>query len=228
MKRSEINQHIKDAIEFIDSLNFRLPPFTTWTPEDWKTKGHEYDEIRDNMLGWDVTDYGQGKFDELGLVLITMRNGNQQQPKKYPKCYAEKVFILQPGQVSPMHFHWTKTEDIINRGGGTLIVQLFNKTDDNQLDDTDVLIKQDGRNYYVPAGTKIPLLPGESISFENGVFHEMTVESGTGKILVGEVSQCNDDNIDNYFLKPLGRFPSVEEDEPAFRLLCTEYPPAND
>ena len=28
---------------------------------------HEYDEIRDNMLGWDITDYGLGQFDEVGF-----------------------------------------------------------------------------------------------------------------------------------------------------------------
>ena len=44
--------------------------------------------------------------------------------------------------------------------------------------------------------------------------------------LIGEVSMCNDDNTDNRFLKPLGRFPTIEEDEPAYRLLCTEYPAA--
>jgi D-lyxose ketol-isomerase len=37
---------------------------------------------------------------------------------------------------------------------------------------------------------------------------------------------CNDDNTDNFFLEELGRFPAIEEDEPAYRLLCTEYPAA--
>ena len=32
-------------------MNFKLPPFVYWTPEDWKSKGHDYDEVRDNMLG---------------------------------------------------------------------------------------------------------------------------------------------------------------------------------
>lgn len=228
MKRSEVNAQIKKAIEFAKELNFKLPPFTDWTPEDWQTKNHEYDEIRDNMLGWDVTDYGMGKFDELGLVLVTIRNGNQKMPEKYPKPYAEKIFILQPGQVSPMHFHWYKSEDIINRGGGNILVQLYNKTEDNKLADTDVLVKTDGRHYYVPAGTKIRLTPGESVSFEKYVYHEMTIEEGTGAVMCGEVSMCNDDNTDNYFLQPLGRFPEIEEDEPAFRLLCNEYPEAKD
>ena len=45
-------------------------------------------------------------------------------------------------------------------------------------------------------------------------------------MLVGEVSSCNDDVADNRFFEPIGRFPAVEEDEPPYRLLCTEYPPA--
>ncbi len=47
-------------------------------------------------------------------------------------------------------------------------------------------------------------------------------------MLIGEVSMCNDDNTDNRFLKPLGRFPTIEEDEAPYRLLCNEYPLAKD
>lgn len=226
MKRSEVNRQIKNALAFTEKLGFHLPPFVNWTPGEWEKKSHEYDEIRDNMLGWDVTDYGMGRFDELGLVLVTIRNGNQKMPEKYPKPYAEKIFILQPRQVSPLHFHWHKTEDIINRGGGNIFVRLYNKTDGNKLADTDVLVKTDGRKYMVPCGTKIRLTLGESVSFEQCVYHEITVEEGTGAVLCGEVSMCNDDVTDNYFYTPLGRFPKIEEDEPAFRLLCNEYPPA--
>ncbi len=179
------------------------------------------------MLGWDVTDYGQGRFNELGLVLVTIRNGNQQQAEKYNKVYAEKIFIMQQNQISPMHFHWAKMEDIINRGGGNLMVKLYNRTEDNELADTAVTVKQDGCAYKVPAGSWIRLTPGESITLERELYHEMTAEPDTGDVLVGEVSECNDDNIDNYFLEPLGRFPAIEEDEPAFRLLCSEYPKAS-
>ncbi|MHB8062610.1 MAG: D-lyxose/D-mannose family sugar isomerase [Ruminiclostridium sp.] len=226
MKRSLVNEQIRKASIFIEKYDFKLPPFTQWTPQEWETMGHEYDEIRDNMLGWDVTDYGQGRFDELGLVLVTIRNGNQQMVNKYDKQYAEKIFILQQKQVSPMHFHWSKMEDIINRGGGNLLVKLYNRTEDNKLAVSNVVVKQDGRTYTVAAGTQICLTPGESISLEKDVYHEMTAKPGTGDVLVGEVSKCNDDKIDNYFLEPLGRFPVIEEDEPAFRLLCSEYPKA--
>lgn len=56
------------------------------------------------------------------------------------------------------------------------------------------------------------------------LYHDFSVEQGTGDILLGEVSMCNDDFTDNRFYPPMGRFPAIEEDEPPYRLLCTEYP----
>ncbi len=47
-------------------------------------------------------------------------------------------------------------------------------------------------------------------------------------MLLGEVSQCNDDNSDNRFNPPVGRFPAIEEDEAPYRLLCSEYPEAKE
>ncbi|MFI3172609.1 MAG: D-lyxose/D-mannose family sugar isomerase, partial [Eubacteriales bacterium] len=58
MKRSEINKALKDMEALIAEYKFALPPFANFTPEEWETKNSEYDEIRDNMLGWDITDYG--------------------------------------------------------------------------------------------------------------------------------------------------------------------------
>ena len=80
MKRSEINACIKYMENLIQSHGFKLPPFCSWTPQEWETKGHEYDEIRDNMLGWDITDYGKGDWEKLGFALVTIRNGNQHNP----------------------------------------------------------------------------------------------------------------------------------------------------
>lgn len=226
MKRSEINAVIKRFEKFLEEHRFELPPFCKWTPEEWQTKGHEYDEIRDNMLGWDVTDYGMGDFGHLGLALITIRNGNVHNPK-YTKTYAEKIIMCDSGQVSPMHFHWHKMEDIINRGGNDIHFTLYNATEDEQLADTPVKIFSDGRCYTVPAGETVVLKPGQSLSLYPYYYHEFVIPEG-GPVLIGEVSMCNDDNTDNRFLNPLGRFPTIEEDEPPYRLLCNEYPKAAD
>ncbi|MDD3218093.1 MAG: D-lyxose/D-mannose family sugar isomerase [Lachnospiraceae bacterium] len=224
MKRSKINTIIRYMENLVKENGFHLPPFCNWTPEEWESKGHEYDEIRDNMLGWDVTDYGQGDWEKIGFGLITLRNGNQNNPK-YKKVYAEKLLMLKEGQHSPMHFHWNKSEDIINRGGGELIIHVYND-DNGKLGDTDVLVNADGRSYYVKAGTGVILKPGESITLWPHQYHDFDVVSGTGDVLIGEVSMCNDDNLDNRFYEEMGRFPEIEEDEPAYRLLCFEYPDA--
>ena len=223
MKRSEINKIILENIEFIDKMNFKLPKFAYFTPEEWEEKGSEYDEIRENMLGWDVTDYGHGDFQKIGLFLFTIRNGNINKPWK---SYAEKLLISDEDQYSPMHFHHNKMEDIINRGGGNLIVEVYNATDDDQLADTDVTVYIDGHTEVVPAGAKIRLTPGESITLPQRQYHAFWAEKGFGKVLIGEVSMVNDDNVDNRFYETQGRFPTIEEDEAPVYLLCNEYPKA--
>jgi D-lyxose ketol-isomerase len=227
VKRSELNQIMRNAVEFTKKMGFHLPPFAFWGPKDWETKGKEYDEIRDNMLGWDITDFGSGDFYKVGLLMFTLRNGNFYD-EKYIKPYCEKLLIVEEEQVTPYHFHWKKMEDIINRGGGNLLVQVYNSTEDEQLADTPVQISMDGRNYTAPAGTIVRLTPGESITLAPGVYHQFWGEKGTGTVLIGEVSKVNDDRVDNRFLDAGGRFPEIEEDEEPLYLLYTEYPPAKD
>ncbi len=221
MKRSELNKIMREAVDFINEMNFKLPPFAFWSPEEWKEKGHEYDEIRDNMLGWDITDFGSGDFFKIGLLMFTIRNGNFSD-KKYVKPYAEKLLIVEEGQVTPYHFHWSKMEDIINRGGGDLIVKVYNSTEDEQFADTDVDIYMDGRHFTVKAGSEVRIKPGESISIQQGMYHSFWAEGG--KTLLGEVSKVNDDRVDNRFYEPTGRFPEIEEDELPLYLLGNEYP----
>ena len=227
MKRSEINRALKRMEEMIAEYKISLPPFARFTPEEWKSKGHDHDEIRDNGLGWDITDYGMGDFDKVGFSLITIRNGNQKMSDKYKKPYAEKLLFLKEGQYSPNHFHWYKMEDIINRGGGNLLIRVYNSLEDEEIDRvSDVTLHLDGRTVTVPAGTQVRLTPGESISITQRLYHDFEGEKGTGDVLIGEVSQCNDDSSDNRFNPPVGRFPEIEEDEAPYRLLCTEYPAA--
>lgn len=225
MKRSEINKIMKETVAFFDQMNVKLPPFAFWGPEDWETKGQEYNEIRDNMLGWDITDFGYGDFHKIGLLMFTLRNGNFHD-ERYVKPYAEKLLIAEEEQVTPYHFHWSKMEDIINRGGGNLLVKVYNSTKEETFDTTPVTIMSDGRTYQVEAGSMIRLTPGESISIQSGMYHSFWGEKGTGKVLLGEVSKVNDDRVDNRFYEKTGRFPAIEEDEKPLYLLGNEYPPA--
>ena len=223
MKRSEINAIMRDAKKLFADYRISVPPFVLWTPEEWKTKGAEVQEIKDNMLGWDITDFGQGDFNKIGLFLITLRNGNQKMPEKYPQVYAEKLMIVREKQITPMHFHWNKMEDIINAGGGNLVIKLYNSTPDEKLADTDVVVTMDGVQHTFPAGTEVSLNPGQSITLTPGLFHRFWGEEGKGTVLVREVSMCNDDANDNCFYDPAGRFPEIIEDEAPLHLLCNEY-----
>ena len=223
MKRSEINIIMRNAVGFITDMQFKLPPFAFWGKEDWQDKGEEYDELRQNLLGWDITDFGSGDFHNIGLLMFTIRNGNFDNPK-YIKPYAEKLLIVEEGQVTPYHFHHKKMEDIINRGGGNLMMQLYNSDENEQFADTPVNISMDGRNYKVPAGSIIRITPGESVTFPCGLYHKFWGEKGCGTVLVGEVSKVNDDRIDNRFYETVGRFPAIDEDEPPLYLLGMDYP----
>jgi len=223
MKRSAINTIIRQADAFMKAHGFYLPPFAYWSPDDWKKKGPEVSEIVENNLGWDITDFGSGNFEEVGLFLFTLRNGSLQNLKTgQGKTYAEKVLVTDVDQVTPLHFHWSKTEDIINRGGGRLAIKLYNSTPDEQLADTDVIVSMDGVRHQFKAGETVILDVGQSITLPTGLYHEFW---GVGsKVLVGEVSKVNDDATDNRFLKAKGRFPEIIEDEPPLHLLVGDYP----
>jgi len=220
MKRSEINTAIKLAKAEFKAHGFKLPKWGYWAPNDWSTVGSEADEIRDSMLGWDITDFGSGAFQKVGLVLFTIRNGNLKR-KDNIKPYAEKIMLVQPHQVTPMHFHWAKMEDIINRGGGDLVLQLYNSTPAEDLDKVgEVRVSIDGIVTTVKPGGTVRLKPGESITLTRGLYHTFWAEGGN--CMVGEVSMVNDDTCDNRFHGTVGRFPTIEEDEAPIHLLGNE------
>jgi D-lyxose ketol-isomerase len=225
MKRSQINNIMRQSIQFLEENCFYLPPFAFWTPDEWRDKGSEVSEIVDNQLGWDITDFGSGQFSECGLFLFTIRNGHPRNLKTNTgKLYAEKVLIVRENQVTPFHFHFQKMEDIINRGGGVLLVQVYNATEEgDDVTNTDVTVSLDGVVHVVEAGATLALGPGESITLPERLYHKFWGAPGEGTVLVGEVSRVNDDTADNRFLEDIGRFPAIEEDEAPLYLLTSDY-----
>ena len=222
MKRSEINTIMREADAFIRERGFYLPPFAYWTPAEWSTKGEEVREIVENGLGWDITDFGGGEYARRGLFLFTLRNGH---PRNWAtlegKLYAEKIMVVGVDQITPMHFHWNKAEDIINRGGGRLAVQLYNATEDDELADTDVTVHMDGVERVVRAGDTVFLSPGESITLPTRMYHKFW--GVASRVLAGEVSLVNDDARDNRFYEPRPRFSEIDEDVPPLHLLVQDY-----
>jgi D-lyxose ketol-isomerase len=222
MKRSEINRLQKDAVDFFRKQNFYLPKWAFWTKNDWQKKQLVVTEIVENKLGWDITDFGLNDFEKSGLLLFTIRNGKFDSSED--KTYAEKIMIVQEEQITPWHFHWNKTEDIINRGGGNLIIELCKATEDEKLSDAPVNVQIDGIRHTINPKGKIVLEPGESISLQPYLYHTFYGQKGKGTVLVGEVSSVNEDDKDNRFLENYGRFPEIVEDEAPLYYLCNEYP----
>lgn len=225
MNRSQINRTIDEAINFFDRHNFRLPGWAYWTVDDWRAIAEEADEIRQHQMGWNVTDFGKNNFEKLGLTLFIIRNGRLSKGKpQTSKTYAEKAMMVRPGQVTPWHFHWMKTEDLINRGGGRLEVELgWAASDERTLAPEEVVVSVDGITKRIPAGGKLILEPGESVTLPPRLCHQFTGHENDNAICVGEVSSLNDDNTDNCFL--FGIPPrNIKEDEPRKYWLCSEYP----
>jgi hypothetical protein len=224
MKRSRVNEIIREGDALIRSFGFVLPPFAYWSPEELRDKRPLIGGIVGARLGWDITDYGQGRFDELGLFLFTVRNGSEADLKRGGgMCYAEKIMISRKDQISPMHRHIVKAEDIINRGGGVLALKLYNSDARGDIDhETEVAVATDGLVRRQKAGDVLRLNPGESVTLMPGNWHAFWGEGGD--VLIGEVSTVNNDLTDNIFAEPIGRFSEIEEDEPPLHLLVSDYP----
>jgi len=221
MKRSRVNEIIREGDAFIRSFGYVMPPFAYWSPEE--LQGRRPAGIVDARLGWDITDYGLGKYDELGLFLFTVRNGRAEDlTRGSGMLYAEKIMISRKDQLSPMHRHVVKAEDIINRGGGKLVLELFMADEQGDIDrHREVEVATDGVVRRLPAGGLLKLDPGESVTLLPGVWHAFWGEGAD--VLIGEVSTVNDDLTDNVFAEPIGRFSQIEEDEAPLHLLVSDY-----
>ena len=223
MKRSRINDIMAAADDMIRHYGFVLPPFAYWSPDQFKAKAATARRVIDGRCGWDITDYGQGRFDQMGLFLFTLRNGSLADLQRGGgMCYAEKLLISRHDQLSPMHTHVIKAEDIINRGGATLAVELFGSdAKGNCSPDHGGLVRCDGIDLPYKPGQKLKLAPGESVTLMPGDWHAFWGEGGD--VLIGEVSTVNDDVTDNVFREPIGRFAEIDEDVEPTHLLVSDY-----
>jgi len=201
MKRSRVNDIVRQSDEFIQSFGFKLPPFAYWSPQQMKDQRAQISAIIDARLGWDITDFGDENFESMGLVLFTSRNGTLANLRAGTGiCYAEKIMISRQDQTAPMHRHITKTEDIINRGGATLAIKMYESDSGGKLDkNAKVTVACDGIAKQLSAGDVLKLPPGHSVTLLPGNWHEFWGEG------------------------PVGRFSNIEEDEEPVHLLVSDY-----
>jgi D-lyxose ketol-isomerase len=187
--------------------------------DDWKRNKPRAGEVIRARLGWDITDFGRGEFETLGLLLFTVRNGSADNLKSGKgMVYAEKIMISRENQVTPFHTHKVKTEDIIVRGGAPLEVRLYNGEPGHPIDANAPV-----RCAWIrstagcrPAACTIhPAAPSPCSPARPFLLG--------GRRLQWEVSTVSDDETDNYFLDMVSRFPDVEDDEPPYRLIVPDY-----
>ena len=211
MKRSEINKAISTAKEMIEKFSWALPHWGYWSNEDYQDKTELKRYLNKHQMGWDVTDFGKGKFNEQGITLFCVRNGIQGDANDKP--YAEKLLFMQEGQVIPFHSHKIKLEDIINRGGGDLAIEFLEIKANKEELTRKIEVLVDGEKISLNPHEPLILKKGQSVTVDRLIYHRFYAVKGTGMVMAGEVSQVNDDNNDNYFLEPVGRFSEIEEDE---------------
>lgn len=220
MKRSEINHALRSAMDLLQVHGWHLPAWANWTDEDRRKNAATAAFLLNHQMGWDVTDFGTGRFATCGLTLFCLRNGIVAEPAE--RTYAEKLLFIGEGQETPAHRHLSKMEDIINRGGGVLVMECAASDENGVVLDTPLTVLVDGTAHRTAAWQPIDLVPGQSITLERGVYHRFYAKPGHGSVLGGEVSEVNDDKSDNYFLDEVGRFAAIEEDETPLRRLWNE------
>jgi len=72
------------------------------------------------------------------------------------------------------HVDEVMAEDIINRGGATLALELFESDQNDDIDTAaDVTVVCDGVKRVQPAGAELALSPGESVTLLPGNWHAL-------------------------------------------------------
>jgi len=238
VKRSEINASILLARDFFGAYRFKLPKWAAWSAINWDYSGEEMQAIKDCQLGWDVTDFGLGDFTRQGMTFFMLRNGD---PSRKPvpensedlpaetskglgRDYSEKIMLGQMNQTLPFIALKKRAHDLINRGGGDLVVQVHRSTPEHDLDEESrVPIQVNGIAYNIKAGGIVRLVPGDGLTLLPGIFHKYWTEKAG--CIVGNISTTCNEAEDYLFLDPQSRrFPEIEPDESPIHLLHYEYP----
>ena len=189
MRRSEINRLMDESVAFAGTHGFLLPPFAVWSPAEWKAKGAEADEIRDCMLGWDLTDFGSGDFARVGLIMFTIRNGHLTNPR-YTKPYCEKMLISDDAaghaDALPLEQGRGHHQPGWRRSGRTALQLHAGRGPGRRVTSR---LSVDGVAQTVKAGGLVRLAPGESIFLAPGLYHKFWGDRGQGADRRGVVDQ---------------------------------------
>lgn len=160
---------------------------------------------------WDVTDFGLGNFKKSGLILINLA----EEPE-----YCEKLMYAFENQVTPLHTHKKKKEDIIVRWG-KLCLELWSGLPAESKPGKEFDVQINGKPRKVKNGEHVFLNGGERVTLTPGIYHAFWPV--TDECIIGEVSTANDDLNDNFFVDPnIGRFSVMVEDVEALVKLVSD------
>jgi len=158
---------------------------------------------------FDVTDFCLGNWKKYCLLLVNLA----EEPE-----YCEKLMYARDGMTTPAHTHRKKKEDIICRWG-KLAVQVWKGAPGGPGGSFKIPVNHELRE--VNSGDIIELPAGWRVRLVPGIYHEFYPV--TQECIIGEVSTANDDVNDNFFANPdIGRFPGIDEDEPALLKLVSD------
>ncbi|MGL4444109.1 MAG: D-lyxose/D-mannose family sugar isomerase [Alsobacter sp.] len=223
MRRSETDRIIDEGREACSRNGFHLPPFARWSPQEALAQPDALRLMAEGGLGWAIAEFQPGRFPTHGLTVFTLRMGAPALVGRASgKLYGEKVLVARDGQVTPLHYHAVKTEDIVNRGGGRFVVELLAVDAHGRPKDEPVEAIKDVAVIRVPPRGRVVLEPGESLQLDPFVAHAFWAEGGT--VVAGEVSLVNDDATDNLFILPLPAAAAIEKDALARHLLARDVP----
>ncbi len=213
MKRSTVNAAMRHATATFARFATVPPPWATRSPAEWTAHPEQARFCAEHGMGWMISDFGSGDFARRGIILLVTRNGILGRPGE--RVYAEKLIVMRDGQEAPFHYHRTKIEDMVVRGGGALGIDLVDVDRAGQPIEALVRVLVDGATRTVAARAPVVLQSGESLTLPPLQAHRFYAVPGSGDVLAGEISETNDDLADNYFLEPFSAAP-MEEDEPPF------------
>jgi D-lyxose ketol-isomerase len=128
MKRSELNAILREGKQFLERMNFHLPVWAHWSPEDW-ANGRATSMTRSATTCSAGTSPTSASASTSARACCSSPSATATRASKHEyeiKPYCEKILICGDEQVTPTHFHWEKMEDIICRGGGELLLRLWN------------------------------------------------------------------------------------------------------
>ena len=132
MKRSRVNEIIREADAFIRSFGYVMPPFAYWTPDELQGAPAAPASSTPGSAGTSPTTARATSTSSACSCSPCATAAPPISPRGSGMLYAEKIMISRKDQLSPMHRHDVKAEDIINRGGGTLVLELFSRDADGR------------------------------------------------------------------------------------------------